>query len=214
MKRYLLLRNNQEMGPFTLEDLNEIGLKSNDLIWVEGESIRWSLPNQIQDQNTLTKPQPDGAEKDVSTDFINCSESDVKDHLYFPNFDQSFPKSKNEEPDQEPGISDADEINANPPVLHHRKALLTSYGAWITILFVLLAGTVWMLKIALEVYQGKRILTSNLTPAVAPLKILPEGVSPSREEDVVYQNALSREIVPVDTILEKEPVKKAPSFKE
>jgi len=47
---YLLLRNNKQTGPHSLQELLQQGLKPQDLIWVEGQSAGWSYPTEI---NTL-----------------------------------------------------------------------------------------------------------------------------------------------------------------
>jgi hypothetical protein len=47
MSRYLLLRNNKETGPYTLDDLTGLSLKAYDLIWVEGKSAAWRYPCEI-----------------------------------------------------------------------------------------------------------------------------------------------------------------------
>ena len=46
-KVYLLLRDNKQTGPHSLEELLELGLKPYDLIWVEGHSCGWSYPSEI-----------------------------------------------------------------------------------------------------------------------------------------------------------------------
>ena len=64
-KVYLLLRNNQQTGPHTLEELLQKELKPHDLIWVEGRSAGWSYPSEIDiikpylHWNTMpAKPEP------------------------------------------------------------------------------------------------------------------------------------------------------------
>jgi hypothetical protein len=47
-KVYLLLRNNQQTGPYSLEELTNLPLKPFDLIWVEGKSFGWSYPGEIE----------------------------------------------------------------------------------------------------------------------------------------------------------------------
>ncbi len=47
-KTYLLLRNNQESGPYNLDELQSIQLNERDLVWVEGESITWTKPSSIE----------------------------------------------------------------------------------------------------------------------------------------------------------------------
>lgn len=47
-KVYLLLRNNQQNGPFSLEEIVKFDLKPYDLIWIEGKSSGWYYPQEIQ----------------------------------------------------------------------------------------------------------------------------------------------------------------------
>jgi hypothetical protein len=47
MKQFRLLRNNQESGPFSAEQLIQMGLKAYDLIWEEGRSAAWRYPSEI-----------------------------------------------------------------------------------------------------------------------------------------------------------------------
>lgn len=46
-KIYLLLRNNKQTGPHTLEELVQLPLKHSDLVWVEGRSAGWQYPTEI-----------------------------------------------------------------------------------------------------------------------------------------------------------------------
>ena len=46
---YLLLRNNKESGPYSLEDLKAMGLKAYDLVWVDGKSAAWRYPCEIEE---------------------------------------------------------------------------------------------------------------------------------------------------------------------
>src|SRR5438309_3552480 len=47
-KIYRILRDNKEKGPFTLQELLELNLKSFDLIWIEGRSAGWRYPSEIE----------------------------------------------------------------------------------------------------------------------------------------------------------------------
>ena len=47
MSSYLLLRNNQESGPFTMEEIKGMSLKAYDLLWVVGKSAAWRYPGEI-----------------------------------------------------------------------------------------------------------------------------------------------------------------------
>lgn len=46
-KIYLLLRNNNQLGPFTIEELLEQELLPSDLVWVEGKSLAWSYASEL-----------------------------------------------------------------------------------------------------------------------------------------------------------------------
>lgn len=49
MTSYLLLRDNKESGPYTAGELEALGLKPYDLIWVQGKSAAWRYPGEIEE---------------------------------------------------------------------------------------------------------------------------------------------------------------------
>ncbi len=54
MKRvYRLLRNNQEYGPYSIDELLGQQLRSTDMLWVEGESTAWCYLSEIVLKPTL-----------------------------------------------------------------------------------------------------------------------------------------------------------------
>jgi hypothetical protein len=48
MDTYLLLRNNKQSGPYSLQQLVNAGLKPYDLVWVEGKSAAWRYPSEVE----------------------------------------------------------------------------------------------------------------------------------------------------------------------
>lgn len=46
-KVYLLLRNNYQTGPYTIDELLQQKLKPSDLVWVEGASKAWTYPAEL-----------------------------------------------------------------------------------------------------------------------------------------------------------------------
>lgn len=46
-KIYLLLRNNNQLGPFTIEELLDQELLPSDLVWIEGKSLAWSYASEL-----------------------------------------------------------------------------------------------------------------------------------------------------------------------
>lgn len=49
MLTYLLLRDNKEAGPFSLDELLKLGLKPYDLVWISGKSAAWRYPSEINE---------------------------------------------------------------------------------------------------------------------------------------------------------------------
>jgi outer membrane murein-binding lipoprotein Lpp len=49
MNKYLLLRDNKQSGPYTVEELVSKGIKAYDLVWVEGKSAAWRYPSEISE---------------------------------------------------------------------------------------------------------------------------------------------------------------------
>jgi hypothetical protein len=47
-KIYQLLRNNQQSGPYTKEELIQLELKPFDLIWANGITAGWMYPTEIE----------------------------------------------------------------------------------------------------------------------------------------------------------------------
>lgn len=46
---YLLLRNNKQSGPYSIEELKSMGLKAYDLVWLEGKSAAWRYPSELEE---------------------------------------------------------------------------------------------------------------------------------------------------------------------
>lgn len=50
---YLLLRNNKQSGPHSLDELKSMGLKAYDLVWLEGKSAAWRYPSEIDELSSF-----------------------------------------------------------------------------------------------------------------------------------------------------------------
>lgn len=58
MKRYRLLRDNKESGPFVLGELKSLGLYESDLVWVEEESTCWNYPADVPELKLMVRKRP------------------------------------------------------------------------------------------------------------------------------------------------------------
>src|ERR1043165_924598 len=56
MSTYLLLRNNKQAGPYTLDEIRAMSLKAYDLVWVEGKSAAWRYPGEIEELKSFSPP--------------------------------------------------------------------------------------------------------------------------------------------------------------
>ena len=49
MNKYFLLRENKESGPFSLDEIRNKNLQKSDLVWVEGLSMQWYHPAELDE---------------------------------------------------------------------------------------------------------------------------------------------------------------------
>lgn len=53
MNRYLLLRDNQEKGPYSLDELKSMQVNPDDLVWIEGKSTIWTHLKDVRELESL-----------------------------------------------------------------------------------------------------------------------------------------------------------------
>ena len=79
---YILLRDNKESSALSIEELQEIGLKKTDLIWVECQSMNWRSPFEIAELKNLI-PSGTSEDKKNSTEKLISQEAQNRgDQLY------------------------------------------------------------------------------------------------------------------------------------
>ncbi len=67
---YILLRNNKESAALSIEELQEIGLKETDLIWVECQSMDWRSPFEIAELKNLVSASDKEIKKNGTENLI------------------------------------------------------------------------------------------------------------------------------------------------
>lgn len=60
-KVYLLLRNNKQTGPYSIDELLQQGLKPYDLVWEDGKSAAWRYPGEIETLKPYAPEAPETA---------------------------------------------------------------------------------------------------------------------------------------------------------
>ncbi|HZZ76154.1 MAG TPA: hypothetical protein VFE04_09515 [Puia sp.] len=104
MSSYLLLRNNQESGPFSLDEIKGMSLRTYDLIWVVGKSAAWRYPGEVQELISFAPMIPELP--DQRSDFFRKkteAESQATD----------FSNSKIQDSQSNPGTSTSGQRSAN-----------------------------------------------------------------------------------------------------
>ena len=53
---YFLLQNSRQVGPYTQQDLMQIGIRPTDLVWIQGKSTTWQTAEAVEELRILLKP--------------------------------------------------------------------------------------------------------------------------------------------------------------
>ena len=91
MATYLLLRNNKQQGPLSLQHLIQLGLKPYDLVWVEGKSAAWRYSSEIPE----LKPYSAAVEEQPFDRFYKKQEEKPEEKVEAPVI--QFPREAKEE---------------------------------------------------------------------------------------------------------------------
>lgn len=211
MRNYLLLRNNSETGPFTLAELTAQTLRPTDLIWITNESTAWKYPTELDtlqvhvatdttvieerrrqadEISTASKgifvafPSKQHLEQKPTVEATNPVVLNTRLHQPGETFEQHYEAVKNEAPFQ-----------------FHKTFSKPHHALWIGCVFVGLLFAAALIKKIVDTYDAN---TSGITTAA----VLPttDRESKNAPEENMYQNALTTEVVPIDTTTMK-PIK-------
>lgn len=93
-RAYLLLRNNQQSGPFTIGELLQQQLRPSDMIWIEGKSTAWTYLSELELTPFVNKQETSDQAQTLKTpDEIERKAEELRQRLlatspktYFPNY--------------------------------------------------------------------------------------------------------------------------------
>lgn len=194
MKKYLLLRNNRESGPYSIEQLGSMGLFPLDLIWIENESTSWKHPEEfeqlalliinddtvrpaIENASALNEQIPASFSRNTNWNeeehLLAANEAQETDELYNTNFAEEFKENYS--------IG-----NTNKPVWK-RKLFSATNTANVAAIFIGVMIGAFVVKKIVDDY------TPDSEDAIA-IPILDR--EPTPQADANFQNALVKEIVP------------------
>jgi hypothetical protein len=160
---YLLLRNNQQTGPFTIGELLQQQLRPSDMIWIEGKSTAWTYLSELE---LIPFVKPSIAEENKqakSADEIERKAEELRQKILSSTPRTYFPQYRTEiETYTSPYKLPEDEIQ----FIDHRKERSTRRNTALTELLL----TCFVVGLfAIGIYKGKSILGARkqVHPSVA-----------------------------------------------
>ena len=215
MKSYLLLRNNQKSGPFNYEEIVAKGLKTHDLIWIEGESKDWKYPLEIE---TLKRYviQP----KTLVSSFYSSGNFNPPQRIN--NISVSFPiknntakaalrfKNNQYSPSDSPELTtrftqSLDSLRlkyqeySDHKIKMARKRTFFANASYLLLIVVVLAAGIFLVNKIIKEFSENSLATEEYNKQSAKIFSLPESIV-EEVADPTYQNALVTEIIPASDI--------------
>ena len=214
---YLLLRNNVETGPFSLEEIISKSLKSTDLIWIEGQSTAWKYPGEIEtlqsfvaNEQLIFEPTKTN-DKEITTAAgifvalpspLQQEDADQKEMAVLSNAEDQLHFVNQ----PENGFETDTEDTSQQSIFKSQKTFSKAHSAvWLGCVLAGLLLSAMIIKKLVEAYNENA--TGIVTAAAMPATDL--DYFKGAHEENPYQNALTMEVIPIDTAT-KQVIKKAP----
>jgi hypothetical protein len=229
-KQYLLLRNNQQSGPYSLNELLQWNLKPSDLIWVEGKSHAWSHPSEIAELKAAVpapaKPSPAPAQPAQRSPhiYVSLPKNDTTHREVTGDSLEARAEALRRKVETMAGREEpAPELNT----LYSRTLddVGESYGAWLTtkkkrgfqfhggflmpalLIAVVLVGGWWMGKI---IFSSQTFTLSQQTVQPGPQKQNPHVSSRTMASPIVHTATPAATIETKDTTPASSPIVQKP----
>lgn len=200
MKRYLLLRNNQESGPYTIEKISSLGLRPFDLVWIEDESSCWKYPEEIEELKPFIKFEAEAfsesrpVKKDrifisLPSGFVRETKQEVEETIRMPHH-QSTPLQETGYIRPDEALKENDEVTKPTKPIWNKRLFRDSNHAAIAAVF---AGVVFGSFVIKKMVDGYVPDASKETSVAAPIVEKPLV----KEANENFKNALVTEIVSI-----------------
>jgi len=203
MKCYLILRQNVETGPYSLEEITNRQLLPTDLIWVEGSSRSWRFPAEIRELAHLVQASAPAEYLKGKTDVLGKEESLKKVFV-------SLPQPQKENKTFEAITDDALITSFQQPLdalkadyqrhlqKKEKQFTRTTKALWLAAVVTGLVASTFLLQ---QIISNGNENGMNLAGAAVPIRMHPQNGQ--QQSYASYRNALTTEMVPVDTVAEK-----------
>lgn len=203
MKQYLLLRNNRETGPHSIEQLGSTGLLPTDLIWIEDESTAWCYPYEIEELKNLVRHDVpfqnfDRRENKNEKIFISLPPNFIPRRHYETNGISFFPTRETAPVLKTNYTTPLEELKENyrstnqKTKVWDKKIFRSSHAASVAAVFI---GVIFGAFIIKKMVDGNVPAPTEEVATVATTPVIDREVEKQPEENI--KNALVTEIVPV-----------------
>lgn len=129
MDTYLLLRSNKETGPYSYEQLINLGLKPYDLVWVVNKSAAWRYPSEIENLKEFAP----AIEEQPYDRFYKKAEEEKKEEEVVQSSSTSSTQIKHEEPEKSyptkkvfvampENYSSKKQVKETPSIIYEKKS--------------------------------------------------------------------------------------------
>lgn len=220
MKCYLLLRDNRQSGPYSLEELSGMKLRPFDLLWQEGASTSWKYPEEMDElaslvdhsapsrQESVPAPAPKGIFVSLPNQRPAAPESrpsPKEPQEPIPSFVPApVEEIVEESPVKEPEVIASFQENYREPrsrELWKRNFLPASQVFSVALIFIGAVLGAFVIKKIVDSFDQSPLADSTSAAVAISAPELP------RDNDPNYRNAITREVVPVMDSVEKAPPK-------
>ena len=204
MKSYMLLRDNQESGPYTHEEIIAKELRPYDLVWKDSVSAQWLYPTEIEElkayvKKRVLKPVAINQKAEVSTNDIskvaakNLQAVNPEKEVY------KYPVTKvacNQSLDYSSDYYFQPSKGQN---FSFQKTLTRENPVWLFALMGALIFGAFVVKQMVEVLGTRTVASTDFSAIAAPIGAVAEDKVPDRPMDIAYQNALHKQVLPEKT---------------
>jgi hypothetical protein len=213
MKKYLLLRDNRQSGPHSIEQLSSMELQTLDLIWIEDESTGWKYPDEIGELKNLIRYDANTQKEHRSANhsekvFVSLpSNFTQKRHRDIIQDQVSFPVNGTEPVLETNYVRPLEELKENYKATKQkqptwkRKIVTSANLATVPIIFMGVVLGAFIIKKWVDGY-----VPSAVEETATAIPVLDREVEKQPVENL--QNALATEIVPVYKSMPAKPTKK------
>ena len=200
MKSYMLLRDNQESGPYTHEEIIAKDLRPYDLVWKHGVSAQWLYPTEIEElkayvKKRIIKPVAINQKAEVSNTDISKVAAKNNQVLNPEREVYKYPETKVACSQTLDYSSDYYFQPYKGQNFSFQKTLSRENPVWLFALMGALIFGAFVVKQMVEVLGTRTVASTNFSAIAAPIGAVAEDKVPDRPMDIAYQNALHKQVL-------------------